>query len=72
MNHDGQVFVLKVLVEQVAQFRLRPHQVHTHGQIPAGQDSSPNFRLGSLVRAHGVKRDVDEHIAFPGKTFLKP
>ena len=61
MDDDGQVLVFEVLVEQVAQLRLRPDQVHPDGQRAAGQDCPPDLRLGSFVGTDGVKRDVGEH-----------
>jgi hypothetical protein len=63
VDHNRQFFVFEMLVEQVVQLRLRPHQVHTHGQGAAGEDRSLDLRLGSLVRTHGVKRNVVEHQA---------
>ena len=40
VDDDGQVFVFKKLVEQVAQLRLGPDEMHAHGQRAAGEDSS--------------------------------
>ena len=61
VDDDGQVFVFEVLVEQVAQLRLRPDQMDPHGQSAAGEDGPANLRLGSFVGTYGVKRDVGEH-----------
>ncbi len=62
VDDDGQVFVVEMLVEQVAQLGLRPHQVDAHGQAAAGEDGPANLRLRSFVGPYGVENDVDEHI----------
>ena len=54
VDDDGQVFVFKMLVEQVAQLRLRPDEMHAHGQRAAGEDGSPDLRFGSLIGTNGV------------------
>ena len=72
VDDDGQVFVFKMLVEQVAQLRLRPNQVDPHGQSAAGEDGPANLRLGSFVGTYGVKRDVDEHGLDVNLTWLLP
>ena len=61
VDHDGQVFVLEVLVEEIAQLRLRPDEMDTNRQSPAGEDGPPDLRFWSFVGTDGVERDVDEH-----------
>ena len=61
VDHDGQVFVVEVFVQKVAQLRLRPNQMDPHRQSAAGEDRPPNLRLGSFVGTYGVKSNVDEH-----------
>jgi hypothetical protein len=61
VDDDGQVLVFEVLVEQVAQLRLGPDEMHAHGQRAAGEDGSANLRLGSLIGTNGVERDVGKH-----------
>jgi len=61
VDDDGQVFVFEVLVEEIAELRLRPNEVDPHGQSAAGKDSPSNLRLWSFVRTYGVKNDVCEH-----------
>ena len=61
MNDDGQVFVLEMLVEQVAQLRLRPDEMDTHRQSAAGENRPADLRLRSFVGTEGVERNVDEH-----------
>ena len=70
VDHDGQVFVFKVLVQQVAQLRLRPNQVDPHGQSTARQNRPLDLRLRSLIGTYGVERNVDQH-GLPGKTSHK-
>src|ERR1700690_2466216 len=54
-----------MLVQKIAQLRLRPYQVNPDGQSPAGEDRPPDFRLWCFVGTYGVERDVDEHVAQP-------
>src|SRR5665213_3586287 len=61
VNDNGQVFVLQVLVEKIAQLRLRPDEVDPHGQSTAREDRSPNLRLRCFVGTYCIKRNVDEH-----------
>ena len=61
MNDDGQVFIFKMLIEQVAKFRLGPNQMDPHGKSAASEDSPPDLGLRSLVGTNGVKRNVGEH-----------
>ena len=71
VDDDGQVFVVEVFVEQVAQLRLGPDEMDAHGQSAAGEDRPANLRLRSFVGTYGVKRDVDEHGAL-SLTWLLP
>jgi hypothetical protein len=63
VDDDGQVFVFvfEMLIEQVAELRLGPDQMDSHGESAAGKDGSPDLRLGSLIGTNGVKRDVGKH-----------
>ncbi len=61
VDDDGQVFVVEVLVEQIAQLGLRPNQVDAHGQAAAGENGPANLRLRSFVGPYSVESDVDEH-----------
>ena len=65
MDDDGQILVVQMFVQQVAQLRLRPHKVYTHRQSAAGEYRPAYLRFGSLVGAYCVKRNVDEHILLP-------
>ena len=49
MNDDGQLFVLKVLVQQIAQLRLRPNQMDPDRQRLAGENRPANLRLWCFV-----------------------
>jgi hypothetical protein len=49
VDDDGQVFVFEVLVEQIAQFRLRPNEMHAHRQGTAGEDRPMNLGFRSFV-----------------------
>jgi hypothetical protein len=61
MDDDGQVFIFKMLIEQVAELRLGTDQMDPHWKSAASEDSPLDLRLGSLIGANGVKRDVSEH-----------
>jgi hypothetical protein len=61
VDDDGQVFIFKMLIEEVAEFRLRTNQMDPYGKSAASEDGSLDLGLGSLVGTNGVKRDVGEH-----------
>ena len=61
VDDDGQVFVVEVFIEEVAQLRLGPDEVHAHGEGAAGEDRPANLRFRSFVGTYGVERNVDEH-----------
>jgi hypothetical protein len=63
VNDDGKVFVFEVLVEQVAQFRLRPYEVDPHRQSPAREDGPAKLGLGCFIGTYRIQRDVNEHVA---------
>src|SRR6266567_8007128 len=62
LDGDGQVLILEVLVEQVAQLRLRPNEMDPYRKGAAGKDGAPNLRLRGLVAAECVQRYVDQHV----------
>jgi hypothetical protein len=72
VDDDGKIFVFKVLVQKVAQLRLRPNQMDPHWQSLASEDRSPDLRLWCFVGAYGVKRNVDEHVALPRMMYPEP
>jgi hypothetical protein len=45
--------------------------VNSHGKGAAGENRPANLRLWSFVGTYGVKRDVNEHIALPGRNYLE-
>ncbi len=61
VNHDRQVFVFQLFVQNVAQLRLRSNQMDTHWQSAAGEDRPANLRLRSFVGTYGIERNVNEH-----------
>ena len=61
VDNYRQVFIFKLLVEKVAQLRLRSNRMDTHRQSLAGKNRPPNLRLRSFVGTYGVKRNIDEH-----------
>ena len=54
VDDDRQVFVAESFVEQVAQLRLRPHQVDTHGQSRQARIAPRISGFRSFVGAYGV------------------
>ena len=65
VDHDGQLLIFEVLVQQIAKFRGWPDQVHTNGKFAAGHDCALDLGLGSFIGTDGVKNDVNEHAASP-------
>jgi hypothetical protein len=61
VNHDGEIFIFEVLVEQVAELRLGSDQMDAHRQASAGENRPPDLRLWSFVGTYGVERNVNEH-----------
>ncbi len=61
VDDDGEVFIFKVLIEEVAELGLGTDQMDPHGKSATGEDGSLDLRLGSLVGTNCVKRDVGEH-----------
>ena len=60
MDDNGQVFIVQVLVEQIAQLRLGPNQVDPHREAARGKNRPANLRFRSFVGTEGVQRDVDD------------
>ena len=61
VDDDRQVFIFKVFIKQIAQFRLRPDQMNAHRKCPSCEDRSPDLGFGCFIGTYCIKRDVDEH-----------
>jgi hypothetical protein len=61
VDHNWQVFVLKVFVQKIMQLRLRPNQMDPHRQSTTREDRAPYLRLRSFIGTYRVKRNVDQH-----------
>ena len=60
VDDDRQIFVFEILIQQVAQLRLRTDQMHAHRQSPASLNGAANLRLRSFVRAKSVQRNIHQ------------
>jgi len=71
MDHDRQVLIFQMLVEQVAQLRLRADQVDAYRKRAAGKNRAAYLRLRRLVRANRVESNIGKPTRFSqGRTSL--
>ena len=59
-DHDRQLLASGCVVQRGAQTILRTHQVDPDGKLTAGLDCALDLGIRSLVRAHGVERNIRE------------
>jgi hypothetical protein len=60
-DFNGETIAFESDGEMAAEDGLGSDEVDADAEGAAGENRASDFRLGGLVRAHGVESDVNEH-----------